>query len=95
MSKNQLERFFGGIILVTIIIILEILALLGLNALPLFENWPFLIGLAVGILVTVHFIPESVYDYYDEFPALFYTVYFIETVMMIILAIACHNKLFS
>lgn len=95
VSKNQLERFFSGIIAVFILILIEILALLGLNALFLLEKWPFLIGFPVGIMVIVHFIPEAVYDFYEDFPALFYVVYFIEIVLLIILGIACHNKLFA
>ena len=95
MHKNDVERFFGGIIGVFIILLLEIISLLGIDLLSLFDKWPFLIVFAAILLIAVHFIPEEVYDYYEENPALFYAVYIIEGVFIFILGLALHSKYYS
>ncbi|MCR5081720.1 MAG: hypothetical protein K6B17_10285 [Treponema sp.] len=95
MHRNDIERFFGGIIGFFLILLTEIISLLGINILPLFEKWPFLLGFGIILLIAIHFIPEEVYDYYEYNPALFYVVYIIEFVFMIILAFALHSKYYS
>ena len=95
MKNNQTERFFGGIICVALLIIFEILSLLGLNVFAVLDKMPFLIGFALFILLLVHFIPEKIYDYYEDNPALFYLIYFLEFIVLIVLIFPCHNKYFS
>ena len=95
MKKNQIKRFFCGIIAVAILIIFEILSLAGLNIFALFDKIPFLIGVAIIILIIGHFVPEKVYEYYEDNPCIFYAIYFFECVFVIILAIFCHHKYFS
>ena len=95
MKNNQTERFFGGIILVALLIICELLSLLGLNVFAVLDKIPFLIGFAIFILLFVHFIPEKIYDYYENNPGLFYLIYFLEFIVLIVLIFPCHNKYFS
>ena len=94
-TRNELERFFGGIILLGVILLLEIISLAGLNVLTLLENIPLLAGLAIAIVIIVHFIPEKIYDLYDTYPGIFYLIYGFEGVMVIILIFFCHNKYFA
>lgn len=95
MKNNQTERFFGGITVVALLIICEILSLLGLNVFAVFDKIPFLIGFAIFILLLIHFIPEKIYDYYENNPGLFYLIYFLEFIVFIVLIFPCHNKYFS
>ena len=69
--------------------------MLGINIFPLLEKWPFLLGLATIPLIVFHFIPEEVFDYYEDNPALFYAVYIIEAVFISILGLALHSKYYS
>ena len=94
-TRNELERFFGGIILVNVLLIFEIISLAGLNVLALLENIPFLVGIAIVIMIIVHFIPEKIYDLYDTYPGIFYLIFGFEGVMVIILTFFCHNKYFA
>lgn len=95
MSKNRIEKFFGGIILLFIIIVMEIISLIGINVINILDNLPFMIGVAISILIIEHFIPEKVYDYYEDHPALFYIIYFLEFVILLVLLIGCHNKYYQ
>ncbi len=95
MNKNDVERFFCGIIFLFLLLLIEIISLLGINIFPLLEKWPFLLVLAIIPLIVFHFIPEEVFDYYEENPALFYAVYIIEAVFISILGLALHSKYYS
>ncbi|MBR5402207.1 MAG: hypothetical protein IK102_10405 [Treponema sp.] len=95
MKNNETERFFGGITLVALLIICEILSLLGLNVFAVLDKIPFLIGFSIFILLLVHFIPEKIYDYYENNPGLFYLIYFLEFIVLMILIFPCHDKYFS
>ena len=95
MNKNDVERFFCGIIFLFLLLLIEIISLLGINIFPLLEKWPFLLVLATIPLIVFHFIPEEVFDYYEDNPALFYAVYIIEAVFISILGLALHSKYYS
>lgn len=92
-TKNDLERFFGGIVLVFFLDIIGLISKFGLNLIAYLEKIPVLIGLVIVVFVIVHFIPEEVYDYYEENPALFYAIYIVEAVFLFVFMIPGHFEI--
>ena len=54
---------------------------------------PFIIGLVIVVMIILHFIPEEVYDYYEENPALFYAIYIVEAVFLFVFLIPGHFEI--
>ena len=95
MEKWKIEKFFCGIILLFIFDILCLLSLTGINFIDLFGKLPVILIIVVGIYIIVKFIPEKIYDFYEDYPVFFYVFYILEFVCLFPLIFVVHNKYYS
>lgn len=94
-SKNDIERHFGAIIFMFFMDIIGLLSKFGFSLFDCSEKIqiPFIIGLVIVVMIILHFIPEEVYDYYEENPALFYAIYIVEAVFLFVFMIPGHFEI--
>lgn len=94
-TKNDIERHFFAIIFIFFMDIIGLISKFGFSIFDCSEKIQILfgIGLLIVVIIIVHFIPEEVYDYYEENPALFYAIYIVEAVFLFVFLIPGHFEI--
>ena len=94
-TKNDIERHFFAIIFIFFMDIIGLISKFGFSIFDCSEKIQILfgIGLLIVVIIIVHFIPEEVYDYYEDNPALFYAIYIVEAVFLFVFMIPGHFEI--
>lgn len=82
LADRYYERLVDGIFCFFIFIIFELLGFAGLDFFALLKNEVFIIGFIIVVLLILHFIPKSVYEFFYKHPFLTYISFFSEMFVM-------------